>query len=130
MKNAPYVRPVPRWSWYFAHARYMRYMLREATCILIGAYALMWVVGLVRLADGPEAWAGFLAALATPAGIAFHVVALAFALYHSCTWFNLTPKAMPLQHGDGFVPGAVIVGAHYAAWFVASLAVLFITGVL
>ena len=36
MSRQPYVRPLPRASWYFGNARYRRYMLREVTCLLVG----------------------------------------------------------------------------------------------
>ena len=39
------------------------------------------------------------------------------------------PKAMPVQIGEKFLPGSVIIGAHYAGWFIASLALLFLAGV-
>jgi len=45
--------------------------------------------------------------LRSPAGIAFQLLTLAFALYHSVTWFNLTPKALPVPF---------IAAAHYALW--------------
>jgi len=56
------------------------------------------------------------------------LLALAFAVYHSVTWFNLTPKALPLQLGEEFVPDAVISGAHFGAWAVLSAAVLYFAG--
>lgn len=124
----PYNREVPRVRWVLRHARYMRYMARELTCLFIGGYTLM-LVGLLRaLAEGPAAYAAFLGALQTPGSILLHVLALGFALYHSATWFNLTPKALPLQVGERFVPDRVIAGAHYAAWAVLSLAVLVLAG--
>ena len=127
MSRRPYVRD-ENWRWIFRHPRYLRYMAREFSCLFIGAWTLMLVWGLKRLADGPEAWAGFLAALKSPASIAFHAFALAFATYHAVTWFNLTPKALPLQLGEEFVPDGVISGAHFAIWAVLSVAVLFLAG--
>jgi len=58
----------------------------------------------------------------------FHLFALAFALYHSVTWLNLTPKALPVQIGEEFVPDAAIAGAHFAAWGALTLAVLYLAG--
>ena len=124
----PYVRTVPRMLWFLRHPRYMRYMAREFSCLFIGAYTLMLVVGLKRLAEGPDAWAGFLAALGSPGAIVFHLFALAFSAYHSITWFRLTPKAMPVQLGDKFVADRVISGAHYAGWALVSLVVLWLAG--
>lgn len=127
MSRRPYVRAITA-EWIFRHPRYLRYMLREFSCLFIGAWTLLMVWGLKQLAAGPAAWSAFLGLLASPASIAFHVLALAFAVYHSITWFNLTPKALPLQLGEGFVPDAAISGAHFGAWAVLSLAVLYFAG--
>jgi fumarate reductase subunit C len=115
-------------EWIFRHPRYVRYMAREFSCIFIGGWTLMMVWGLKQLGEGPTAWAAFLECLRSPASIVFHVLALAFAAYHSITWFNLTPKALPVQVGEAFVPDGVISGAHYAAWAALSLAVLYLAG--
>lgn len=128
MSRRPYVRRMPPTRWFLGQPRYLRYMARELTCIAIGAYAVLLVVGIRRLSEGKAAYEAFLQALGSPLGIAFHVVVLAFALYHSCTWFNVTPKAMPLQFGERFAPPALIVGAHYAAWIAVTVAVLVLAG--
>jgi len=127
MSRKPYVREMTS-EWIFRHPRYLRYMTREFSCLFIGAWTLLMVWGIRQLAEGPQAWAGFLELLKSPASIAFHVVALGFALYHSYTWFNLTPKALPLQIGEAFVPDGAIAGAHFAAWAVISAAVLYLSG--
>jgi fumarate reductase subunit C len=127
MSRKPYLRPITS-EWIFSHPRYLRYMVREFSCLFIGGWTLMMVWGLKRLAEGPAAWAAFLQSLATPASIVFHLLTLAFATYHSVTWFNLTPKALPVQRGEEFVPDAVISGAHFAAWGIVSLAVLALAG--
>ena len=124
----PYVRTIPKVRWFLRHPRYVRYMAREFTCLFIGAYTLLMVWGLRELANGPAAWQGFLESLRSPASVAFHLVALGFALYHSITWFNLTPKALPVQIGVDFLPDRAISGAHYAAWVVLSVAILFLAG--
>jgi fumarate reductase subunit C len=119
MSRRPYERPISS-EWIFRHPRYVRYMVREFSCLFIGGYALLMVAGLERLSQGPAAWQGFLQALQSPASIAFHLVALAFSVYHSVTWFNLTPKAIPLPF---------ISAAHYAGWVAVSIAVLWLAGV-
>jgi fumarate reductase subunit C len=127
VSRKPYVREMT-YRWIFRHPRYVRYMVREFSCLFIGAWTLLMVWGLKQLAEGPAAWAAFLECLKSPASVVFHVVALGFAVYHSTTWFNLAPKALPLQIGEEFVPEAAIAGAHFAAWAVLSLAVLFLAG--
>ena len=127
LSGKPYLRPITA-EWIFRHPRYLRYMAREFSCLFIGGYTLLLVAGLKSLADGRAAYQAFLECLRSPASIAFHVLALGFAAYHSMTWFNLTPKAMPLQLGERFVPEGVIAGAHFAAWAVLSMAVLYLAG--
>ena len=124
----PYVRTIPKVWWFLRQPRYIRYMTRELSCLFIGAYTLLLVWGLRELAQGPDAWRAFLECLASPASIAFHVLALGFSVYHSITWFNLTPKALPVQIGEEFLPDGVISGAHYAVWALLSVAILFLAG--
>jgi fumarate reductase subunit C len=123
MSRKPYVRAITS-EWIFRHPRYVRYMVRELSCLFIGGWTLLMVWGVKQLSEGPAAWAAFLELLKSPASIAFHLLALAFAAYHSVTWFNLTPKALPLQLGEEFVPDWVIAGAHYAGWAVVSFIIL------
>jgi len=127
MSRKPYVRAMTS-EWIFRHPRYLRYMLREFSCLFIGGWTLLMVWGLKQLAEGPAAWAAFLECLKSPVSIVFQVLTLAFAAYHSITWFRLTPKALPLQRGEEFVPDGVISGAHFAAWAIVSVAALFLAG--
>ena len=130
MTRRPFLRPVSRTRWYFAHPRYLRYMSREITCVGIGALALLLVCALERLAAGRAAWESFVAALANPWIAAGLVVVLVLALHNATSWFRVAPKAMPLQVGERFLPAWVVVAAHYLAWIVVSLAVLYFVGVL
>ena len=127
MSRRPYTRQVER-SWWLQHPRYVAYMIRELTSLFVGLYCALLTVGLIRLAQGQAAWEGFVAALSSPLGVAFQLVCLAFAIYHSVTWFALTPKAMPLMIKGEPVPSIAIVGAHYVAWAVVSIVVLIGTG--
>lgn len=129
MSRRPYVREVSRTAWFFKHPRYMRYMAREVTCIFIGIYTIILLVGIARLSDGQIAYEGYLAALRQPSSILFHVLALAFSLYNSFTWFNVAPKALPIQVGEEFLPDSVVAGGHYVIWVGLSLFILFWAGV-
>ena len=78
VSRKPYVREITS-EWIFRHPRYLRYMVREFSCLFIGGWTLLMVWGLKQLAEGPAAWAAFLDCLKSPASIVFHVLALAFA---------------------------------------------------
>jgi len=127
VSRKPYVREMT-YRWIFRHPRYLRYMAREFSCLFIGAWTLMMVWGLKQLAEGRASWEAFLEMLRSPWSIAFQCLALGFSLYHTVTWFNLTPKALPVQVGESFLPDAVIAGAHYAVWAVLSLVLLKLAG--
>ncbi len=48
-------------------------------------------------------------------------MALAILVYHSVTWFHLTPKAMVVRLRGRLVPGVAIAGSAFAGWVVVSL---------
>ena len=130
MSRRPYVQELPKSTWWLSHSRYKSHMAREATCLFIGVYTVVLLVGLKRLSEGQGAYENFLAALNSPLAILFHLLALAFTVFHTASWFNVAPKAMPpVQLGEQVVPGGVIVAAQYAGWIIVSLVVLFIAGV-
>jgi fumarate reductase subunit C len=126
--SQPY-RPTLPGDWWLQHPGYLRYMLRELTCVAIGAYAGLLIVGLLRLGQGPEAWDAFRLAIGSGPGVALQLIAWLFAIYHSVSWFALAPRTMPLQIGARRVPGGWIAGAHYLAWAVISLVLLLAVGV-
>ena len=130
MSRKPYLREVSRTGWYLKHPRYMRYMSREVTCIFIGAFALLMLCAVERLSAGKEAYDSFMAAIQGPWGFLGLLMVLIFAVHNATSWFNVTPKAMPVQIGEEFLAGKYIVGAHYAVWILASLVVVLFAGVL
>jgi fumarate reductase subunit C len=71
-----------------------------------------------------------MAALKGPWSFLGMAVILFFSVYNATNWFNVTPKAMPVQTGEKFLDGKYIVGAHYAVWAIATLVIVFLAGVL
>lgn len=123
MSRRPYVRPMSK-TWWLEKPEYSVYMLREMSSVFVGGYAVVMLLGLVRLSQGQAAYEAFLAALTSPLAIAVHGVAFLFAVLHSATFFFAAPAALPLQIGENKVAPALVAGAHYAAWAVVSLAVI------
>ena len=119
-----YTRPMD--GWWRRNPFYLWYMLREASCVFIIAYALVLLCGLYRLSQGEAAFNGWLAALATPRSIAFHGITAMMVLYHAWTWFKVMPKTLPFIHiGGKRMPDAAIVTSGLAAAVVLS-ALLFV----
>jgi len=118
--NLRYKTPL-RPSWFMDKPGFRLFMLREATSLFMAGYLIFLLVWLRRLGQGPEAYATFLESLRHPVPILLHLVALAASLYHSITWFNLTPKIMPMYLGEDRLPdklAAVAMG--FGPWIVLS----------
>lgn len=128
MSRRPYIREPSRTGWWLRQPRYIRYMLREISSLFIGIYVLILIVGLFQLSKGRAAYEAYLATAEGPAGLAFAVLAMFFAVYHTYTWFQVTPKAMPLMLGGKRVPGVIIVAAHWFGFVVISVALWALVG--
>ncbi|MCC4117483.1 fumarate reductase subunit C [Aromatoleum toluclasticum] len=119
----PYVRPMA--GWWRRNPYFVEYMVHEATALFVAAYALVLLVGLLRLAQGEAAWNGWLEALRSPLSVVFHVVLLTAIAYHCWTWFRIMPKTMPpLIVGGKRVAAEKITACGLAVAGVCSLAVL------
>lgn len=114
-----YHRPYPN-TWWLSRPAYIRFMLRELSSAFLAAYAIFWLVLLARSGDR-VAFEQTVAGLSSPLSIFLHLVVLAFALFHSITFFNLTPRVIVVPRGEDKVPDHVIAGVHYVAWLGASV---------
>jgi succinate dehydrogenase subunit C len=129
MGHTPYH---PRWHrervsvwWWLGSARYARFVLRELTSVFVAFFALVTLAELRALGRGPEAHARFLELLSRPWMVGLNALALAFVAFHTVTWFNLAPRAMPVRVGGRRLPDALVAGANYAAWLFVSAAIAF-----
>ena len=122
--SKPYVRPIP-WTWWNQNTAYRMFMLRELSSCFVALFVLEMLCLVASMPDGDTAARAehvkdFIASMNSGPMIVFHVVALAFALLHSITWFNLTPKVLVLRIGEDRLPDFVVAGGHYVLWFVVS----------
>ena len=121
----PYVRSMD--GWWKRNAYYIRYMAREVTAVFVAAYALVLLVGVVRLSQGEAAFNGWLQALKSPLSLVFHLVLLATFVYHTWSWFNIMPITMPMMFvGGKRVQPGMITGTGLVAAVIACVAVFFI----
>lgn len=91
-KRKPYVRPMPA-NWWQKLGFYRFYMLREGTALPAVWFSIVLMFGLFALKNGAESWAGFVGFLQNPIVVILNLIALAAALLHTKTWFELAPKA-------------------------------------
>jgi fumarate reductase subunit C len=88
-----YIRPMA--GWWRKNPYFVRYMIREGSAVFLSAYALVLLLGLYCLTQGEAGYDRWLAALATPVSIVFHIATLLMVSYHSYTWFQVMPKTAP-----------------------------------
>jgi fumarate reductase subunit C len=123
----------PRWYrpqistyWWLGKWAYVKFILRELTSV-----AVAWTVGLIllqilTLVRGGDSYDVFEMLMSQPWMIAINIVAFAFLILHSITWFNLAPKAMAVRVGGKRLPAIAISGPQYLAWIVVSALVFYI----
>ena len=114
-----YRRRVSVW-WWLQKGTYAAFVLRELTSVAVAFASLLTLLLVRALAKGPEAYQRFLERMARLDVSLVTVLALAFVLFHSITWFHLAPKAMVLRFRGRRLPDAAIVGMNYLAWLVLS----------
>ena len=120
LENGTYQRSYPRYTWWLRKTNYFEYMLREVSSLFIAITALTLIWGIYHFSQGPDAYVLWLSNLRDNL-LPGAVLCFVFAVYHSITWFWVTPKAMPLMLGGKRLAGSVIIGAHIIAWLVVSL---------
>ena len=120
-----YRRRVSVW-WWLESWSYTRFVVRELTSVGVAFFAVITLLQVRALGEGPEAYARLAARLASPPLLFLNGLAAALVLYHSFSWFNLAPTAMVVRIKGRRVPDVVIAGANYVAWLALSTALAFI----
>jgi fumarate reductase subunit C len=104
-----YVRPMQ--GWWRKNPYFVRYMIREGSSVFLATYAVILLVGLLRLSQGEAAYDGWRAALTHPLSIVFHWLALLTVGYHAYTWWKVAPKTAPdIRIGGRAIPEMLITG--------------------
>lgn len=106
--------------WWTRKRSYFVFVMRELSSLFI-AWLVLYLLLFVRsVGRGEQAYEDFLGWAGSPWLVVLNLVAFAFVVLHTVTWFSLTPQAMVLDVGGRRVPAAAIVGAQYAGLVVVS----------
>ena len=92
-ERRPFHRPRPSRWW--ARKPYRAYTIRELCGVAVALYGAILLAGLMCLWRGPEAYAAYRRALASPWSLLIHLLLLAAVTWHVVTWFQILPKTMP-----------------------------------
>ncbi|MGB9095438.1 fumarate reductase subunit FrdC [Erwinia sp.] len=122
-KRKPFQRPMPA-NWWQKSGYYRFYMLREATALPALWFSVEMIFGLFALKNGEQSWQAFVTVLQHPFMLLMNTVALAAALLHSKTWFELAPKAQVIMLGGKKMPSAPVIKCLWVLMVLISLILL------
>ena len=114
-----YVRPISTF-WWLKKRTYFIFVMRELSSFFVAWFVFYFLLFIGAVSSGAEAYDDFLVGAKHPAVVTINLIAAAFIVLHTVTWFSLTPKAMVLQVGGKRVPAAAILAAQYAGLVVVS----------
>jgi fumarate reductase subunit C len=98
--------------------------MRELSSIFIAWFVVYLTLFIRAVGHGEAAYDDFLDQASSPWLVAINLVAFAFLVLHTITWFMLTPQAMVVRVRGRRVPAAAILGGQYLGLIVVS-AVIF-----
>jgi fumarate reductase subunit C len=95
-----YRQPVSK-IWWAKRPTYFLFLLRELSCLAVGWSAVFLLMLVYAIGQGEASYSRFLDWASSPVVIVLNVVALAFLVLHTVTWFALTPQAMVVRGPGG-----------------------------
>ncbi len=117
----------PRWYrkrlstwWWLGEWHYLTFILRELSSLSVAWFVVLTLFQLRALSRGPESYSRFTDRLQSPITIALNAIAFCFIVFHTITWFNAAPRAMPVRMGGKRVPKLLVTIPNYALLFVIS----------
>ena len=117
---SPYHRPTTN-TWWLKRKPYILFMIREITSIFVAGYCVFLLLLIFKLGQGANPYETFIANLKSPLSIGLHLISLSFVLYHTITWFNLTPKILVLYKGEDRVSQSLVASVFYIVWVIVSV---------
>lgn len=119
-------RRQPSLWWWVGKRSYALFILRELSAVAVAWFVAVTLAFAWSVGAGEEQYRRFLHLAAHPVLVAVDVVALLFLLLHTATWFDLTPKAMPVRVRGHRTPPAAIVAAQWAGFAAVSVLVVWL----
>src|SRR5208283_2811672 len=127
-KGAPsYTEFHPRWYrprvsvyWWLGEWHYLKFILRELSAVFVAIVVIETLLLVRALRHGPDAYAHFVQCMQNPLVLLLNGISLFFVVFHTITWFNLAPSAMPVRLGGKRLPDALVAAPSYGAWIVIS----------
>jgi len=119
-------RPRVPLLWWLRRRSYLVFVVRELTSVFVAWSVAFTLLAVHAILEGADAYRRFLDWSAAPWLIVVNAIALVFVVFHTVTWFNLTPQAVLVRVRGRRVPDAGIAAPLYLAWLVLSALVVWI----
>jgi fumarate reductase subunit C len=119
-------RPRVPLLWWLRRRSYLVFVARELTSVFVAWSVAFTLIAVHAVLQGSEAYRRFLDWSAAPWLIVVNSVALVFVVFHTVTWFNLTPQAVVVRVRGRRIPDAGIAAPLYLAWLLLSALVVWI----
>ena len=120
----------PRWYrphvsvyWWLGEWHYLKFILREISSVFVAVFVIETLFLIDALRQGPASYEHFLHCMQHPAMLALNIISLFFVAFHTITWFNLAPSAMPIRFGGRRVPDVLVAAPSSVAWVAVSVVV-------
>ena len=120
MTDERFYRPRVSTWWWTRKRTYFVFVMRELSSIFVAWFVVFLLLFIWNLARGEAAYRSFVDWAGSPWVIALNVIALVFVLFHTVTWFNLTPQAMDVRVEGHKVPAFHIIAGQYTGLVVVS----------
>lgn len=118
----------PRWYrprvsvyWWLGEWHYLKFILRELSSVFVAVFVIETLLLINALRSGPESYAHFQRWMQNPLIMVLNLVSFFFIVFHTITWFNLAPSAMPVRLGGKRLPAVMVAAPSYVAWLVVSV---------
>jgi fumarate reductase subunit C len=133
ISTPPYTEFHPRWYrrhvstyWWLGQPHYLKFILRELSSVFVAFFVAITLLQLRALRAGPEAYARFEHRMQSPLFVVLCVISLFFVVFHSITWFNLTPRAVAVRVRGRKLSDFMVAAPNYVVWMAVSVAVTWI----
>ncbi|MET0642427.1 MAG: fumarate reductase subunit C [Jiangellaceae bacterium] len=112
----PAYRPRMSLWWWLSKWSYLLFVLRELSSVFVAWFVVFLLLFVRAVYHGDDQYQDFLSWAANPFVVLVNMVALAFLLLHTVTWFGLTPQAVPARLRGRPVPSSMVVASQYVGW--------------
>jgi len=106
--------------WWVHKRSYFLFVMRELSSLFVAWLVLFLLLFVEAVFEGEDAYRAFLERASSGPLLVLNVIAFAFLVLHTVTWFGVTPQAMDLRLRGRKVPTVAVLGAQYVALAVVS----------